>query len=108
MSLAWLACYGMHSTCHNESYYEASEIVVKITPSGSFVKDWSQKPPTAPANMESPRASDTRHWIIPAENGSPFSASSPRLTRCHAIRRELPNDWDLSFKPQQEGSSVCN
>eukprot|EP00249_Psilotum_nudum_P015384 c25298_g1_i2 orf=450-752(+) len=96
MSLECLACYGVENSPHvMRSYSSGSDTQVTCC--------WSKKSAPPPPSEPSTAATGSRVAPVPPRNTG--GATIPRLTRCHAVRRDLVMDWN--FEDITEGYNAA-
>nr|ABK22057.1 unknown [Picea sitchensis] len=101
MSLACLTCQVVQRTDSDlRSYSFNSQQEQRC---GAVVGCWSTK------NPRQPPLEEVSARVVPVLSNSNSNNNqgpvSPRLTRCHAVRRDILRDWN--FEEFAEGSRAC-
>ncbi|KAJ7540960.1 hypothetical protein O6H91_10G038800 [Diphasiastrum complanatum] len=106
MSLTCLACHAAESSGRMPDTwrsYSVSSYSDDEGRCGVVMNCWSKKP-SMPHATENLSAAGNRQQVVPVPNGN--VPSSPRLMRCHAVRRDLFRDWNFE-EMAEESRQLC-
>ncbi|KAJ7527286.1 hypothetical protein O6H91_16G046900 [Diphasiastrum complanatum] len=111
MSLACLACHVVESSNAPASTWRSYSVSSHSNDEGRCgvtVNCWSKKSSPSPSLSpeDNPNAAGNRQQIatVPSTN----APSSPRLTRCHAVRRDIFRDWNFDETTEENRQLFLN
>ncbi|KAJ7527201.1 hypothetical protein O6H91_16G041800 [Diphasiastrum complanatum] len=101
-----LACHATESSRMPDTWrtYSVSSHSDDEGRCGVIVNCFFKKSSVPTHATENFNAANSRQRVVPIPNGN--ATSSPRLTRCHALRRDIFRDWNFE-EMADEGRQLC-